>query len=216
MASLAVKNNPMVLVICDSRGKRLQNQFKNMDYNIMVKSFSGATLYRSTKLAETDVRNLQPDQVYLLAGINSITHLDKRTREVSLISMDKSKIIQQYIDEMNFSFAHLKRITKEETKIIFAPITGMDLAKYNKVDARLLLESQNILNEAIIGINNLIISRNTTYDCKTPWIHGIVHRYFRKKYHFQYDRLDVDGCHLTDQIRNFWGLKIASAISANS
>lgn len=131
------------------------------------------------------------------------------------MSMEKKKIIQQYTDEMNFSFALLRKITKAGTKIVFAPITGMDLSKFNKVDEGSMIEPQTVLNEAITEINNLIISRNMKSACKTPWTHGIVHRYFRRKYHFSYKRLKEDGCHLTEEIRIFWGRKIVSAITAN-
>lgn len=215
MASPPVKDAIMVFLICDSRGKDLQTQFVNNYHRIIVKTYSGAKLYQATKLAENDIKNQQPDQVYVLAGINTITRLNRRTREVSLMSMEKRKIIQQYTDEMNFSSALLRRSTKAGTKIIFAPITGMDLAKYNRVDEGTMTESQNVLNEALTEINSLIIAQNAKYACKTPWTHGIVHRYFRKKYHFQYDRLDNDGCHLTEQVRLFWGRKIVSAINAN-
>lgn len=216
MANLPqVRNTPVVFLICDSRGRGLQNEFPDTDHNITVKSYSGAKLYRSTKMAEGEIIKRQPDQIYILSGINTITQLNRVTREVSLISMDKSKIIQQYKDEMNFSLIHLKKITKKDTKIVFAPITGMDMAKYNKVDQRSLVEAQNMLNEAAMEINNLIIAQNTSCACKTPWTHSIVHRYFRGKYHFTYDRLEEDGCHLTDQIRKFWAKKIISAIISN-
>lgn len=209
------KDKLKVFLICDSRGRELQEYFTECDYNITVKFYSGAKLYRSTKLAENEIKRQQPDHIYILAGINSITKLNKRTREVTLIADDKNKIAQQYKDEMNFALASLRKICKNDTKIIFAPITGMDLSRYNKVDASALSESQNVLDETVIEINNIIIAQNATHNYKTPWTHGIIHRYFRGKYHFMYDKLDEDGCHLTDLIRSFWGRKIISAIAAN-
>lgn len=210
------KDIPTILIICDSRGKLLHNYFKTVEYNTIVKAYSGARIYHSVKLAETEIKRWQPDQIYLLAGVNNITQLDRVTRKVSLVSMDKDKIIQHFEDEMNFSYTLIKKTVKSETKVIFAPVTGMDLEKYNKAETGSLLESQSVLNETIVDVNNLIITQNTNHKCKTPWTHGIVHRYFRGRYHFMYDRLDEDGCHLTDQIREYWGKKIATAIIANS
>lgn len=83
MAKLPIKDTINVFLICDSRGKDLQSQFMNKDYRITVKCYSGAKLYQATKLAENDIKNQQPDQVYILAGINTITRLNRRTREVS-------------------------------------------------------------------------------------------------------------------------------------
>lgn len=172
-------------------------------------------MYRSVKLAETEIKRWQPDQIYLMAGINNITQLNRETRKVSLMSVEKEKIVQHFEDEMNFSYTLLRKITKQKTKIIFAPVTGMDLEKYNKADTGTMEESQKILNDTIIDINNSIITWNSNHSCKTPWTHGIIHRYFRKKYHFAYDRLDEDGCHLTDQVREYWKKKIANARVAN-
>lgn len=204
-----------ILIICDSRGKGLLNYLKDTEYDVTVKVYSGAKLYRSVKLAESEVIQRQPDQIYLLAGVNNITQLNKRTREVDLMSMNKDKIVQNFVDEMNFSFNLLRKITAEKTKIIFAPITGMDLERYNNVTTGSMIEKQNILNESIIEVNNLIIAQNTSHGYRTPWTHGIVHRYFRRKYHFAYDRLTEDGCHLTDRIKEYWGKKITTAIVAN-
>lgn len=78
---------------------------------------------------------------------------------------------------MNFSLATLRNITGKETKIVFAPIIGMDLAAYNRSSAELERENQLTFNNALLDINTAIIALNSRNHCKTPWIHTCVHRY---------------------------------------
>lgn len=77
-------------------------------------------------------------------------------------------------------------------------------------------EDQYSLNDAVIEINERITEMNEENGLHTPWTSAIVHRYFRKKYHFAYHKLSYDGCHLSDEIRDFWGRKLARAIELNS
>lgn len=44
---------------------------QNTRMNIM--SFGGAKLYKAVKSAEPQIRLQQPDQIYILAGINNLT-----------------------------------------------------------------------------------------------------------------------------------------------
>lgn len=204
-----------VTIICDSRGKRLQEKIHDEHSLIKVLTFSGAKLYQSVKLAQSQILKDVPDQIYILSGLNSMTKLDRKTRKVTLIAERDDNIVQHYIDEMNFSTALLRKVINKKTKIIFAPLIGMDLAVYNGTNPELEVNNQNIFNSALIDINNAVIAQNTSNHCKTPWIHTCVHRYFRGKHHFNYEKLDPDGCHLTDDIRQFWARKLVVSIQAN-
>lgn len=206
---------PVVTLICDSRGKDLEKML-DPQQKINVLYYSGAKLYQAVKLAESKLKHQNSDQVYILAGINNLTKMDRKTRQVSILVPDKTRITQQLSDEINFSYTSLRKIVRQDTKIIFAPITGMNIAQYNKTDPKYCEEDQFILNQAILDIHQRIISFNEENGNKTPWTHGIVHRYYRGKYHYAYDRLDYDGCHLTDEVRAFWIRKITTAIVANS
>lgn len=209
-------NTETVVLICDSRGRYLEKEFESSVHRVNILIYSGAKLYRAIKLAESEVKRINPDQIYILAGINNLTYLNKNTRKVSLSAPEQDSMVQQYCDEMNFSYSRLRKITKPGTKVIFAPLTGMDLAKFNRIKAGDIIQYQNILNSALLNINNRIIQFNTEHGIKTPWTHAIIHRRYRGVYHFSYERLQDDGCHLTEEIRIFWGQKLVSAISANS
>lgn len=204
-----------VIIICDSRGKWLQEKFRDERAIIKVLTFSGAKLYQSIKLAQSQIKREAPDQIYILSGLNSMTQLNRKTRKVSLIAPLKSSIVQNYTDEMNFSITMLRKITGKETKIIFAPVIGMNLAVYNGTTVEQESNNQTIFNDALLDINTAIIAQNNSNHCKTPWIHTCVHRYFRGKYHFNYEKLDSDSCHLTEEIRNFWARKLIVSIKAN-
>lgn len=210
------EQKPSIILICDSRGKLLQKEFNDPKYLVSVKTYSGAKLYQATKLAEKSIEKTGPGQIYVLAGINTITHLNRQTRQVTLMSPDKGKILQQFTDELNFSFSLLRKASKMNARIVYAPITGMSLATYNRLRPESCRLSQELLNEVLLEINNLIIAFNKSHECKTPWTHGIVHRYYKGKYHFMYERLDDDGCHLTNEIRAYWGRKLYTAIAANN
>lgn len=206
---------PVVTLICDSRGKGLEGLLEDHS-NINILVYRGAKLYQTAKYAEFKFKQQNPDQVYVLAGINNLTTMNKRTRQVSISAPDATKITQQFCDEMNFSYATIRKTIKQDARIIFAPLTGMGIAQYNKVDPEVCKEDQYILDQALLDINKRIISFNDEKGNRTPWTHAIVHRYYRGRYHFAYERLDSDGCHLTDEIKLFWLKKIDTAINANS
>lgn len=207
---------PQVVIVCDSRGKRLQELFYDDNHTIKVLMFSGAKLYQSAKLALSYLKRHMPDQIYILSGLNNLTTLDKNTRKVSLTAPEKWKIVQYFEDEINFTTALIRKNVTAKTKIIFVPITGMDLASYNRTTMESEQACQEIFNDALLDINKIIIARNVSNHCKTPWVHTYVHRYFRGRYHFYYEKLDTDGCHLTDEARSVWSRKLLSAIQANT
>lgn len=193
----------------------MQDLFLSADYDIRVVAFSGARSYRAAELAGDVIRIFRPAQIYILAGVNNLTLLDRRSRKIRLSHTDGNVIVQQFTHEMNLVTTLLSQSTKPGTKVIFAPITGLNMASYNREDPRLYNFQQSVIDQAVIGINNLVIEHNANSGYKTPWTHSIIHRYFRKKYHFSYERLDADGCHLTDDIRAFWARKILSAVVQN-
>lgn len=119
------------------------------------------------------------------------------------------------MDELKEAYSYIRNLTHQNAKVITAPITGMSLASYN---GRSLPdpEDQNLLNDIVTGINKRITSINKENGLRTPWTSAIIHRYYRDKYHFSYHRLNIDGCHLTDEIRDFWAKKLANAIEQNN
>lgn len=158
-----------IILICDSRGKGLFNTLQSFPgKDIRVLTYSGAKLYRSVKLAEYTVRKYQPEQVYVLSGVNNLTHMDKTTRKILVLSHDKDKIVQQIRDEMNFAYKKLQKITTMKTKVMFAPLTGICIGKFNDVDLSSVISEQEILNQAVLETNEIIIDFNEQNGVRTP------------------------------------------------
>lgn len=205
----------MILVICDSRGKDLQHFISRYtSERTIVTVNSGATLYQSATRSRHEIMGNKLSQVYILSGINNLTRKNRSTRQVQLSEKNPMRAEDIFMDELKETYSYITNLTHQKAKVITAPITGMSLASYN---GRSLpdLEDQNLLNDTVTGINKRIISLNEENGVSTPWTSAIIHRYYRDKYHFSYHRLNIDGCHLTDEIRDFWAKKLANAIEQN-
>lgn len=204
----------MILFICDSRGKGLHSYIEKYTSDpIHVSINSGARLYQSVSRSRNEIKSLNPSQIYLLAGINNLTNLDRNSRTVSVANRNPFKAADSFMSELVEAQEYVNGLVPK-TKIITAPLTGMSMASYN---GRLLSNpnDQNSLNEAVVEINRRIIAQNEQWGSVTPWTSAIVHRYYRKRYHFAYHKLDIDGCHLSEDVKNFWGIKLAEAIQGN-
>lgn len=205
----------MILFICDSRGRDLYHEISRFTSEpIHVTINSGATLYQSGTRSRREITRYMPKQIYILSGINNLTNLERATRQVQIQERNILKAADLFMNELENTYEYIRNLTGSNIKIITAPVTGMSLASYN---GRLLQdpEDQNLLNDTVIEINNRIIALNEGNGVRTPWTSAIIHRYYRGKYHFSYHRLSMDGCHLTDEIREFWAKKLADAIDHN-
>lgn len=205
----------MILIICDSRGKDLQQSISRYtNERTLVITNSGARLYQSATRSRHEIVRHKPSQIYILSGINNLTKRDRATKQVQLYEKNPFKAEDTFMEELEATYNYIKHLTGQDSKVITAPLTGMSLTSYN---GRALSDpkDQNLLNDTVIGINKRITSLNEENGLRTPWTSTIIHRYYRGKYHFSYHRLSLDGCHLTDEIRDFWAEKIASAIELN-
>lgn len=61
---------------------------------------------------------------------------------------------------------------------------------------------QSILNASIKLINREIVKRNEKNAVATTWLNRLVHSRHRKTYMNSYHRLQIDGCHLSPEVRN--------------
>lgn len=205
----------MILFICDSRGKGLQQYIAKYTCDpIHVSISSGAKIYQSATRARFDIKRLIPNQIYLLAGVNNLTDLNRDTRLVNIAEKNYLKASDTFMTELIETYEYIKGLVPN-SKIITAPLTGMSMASYN---GQLLRnpQDQDSLNDTVVEINKRIIAINENEGMTTPWTSSIIHRYYRRRYHFAYHKLEVDGCHLSDEVKDFWGKKLAEAILANS
>lgn len=140
--------------------------------------------------------------------------MNRTTRKIEIAERNPFKASDIFEDELREAYKYIQSIRNPRIKIITAPITGISLTSYNG-SLPTNPNDQHSLNDAVIEINKKIISLNEENGRFTPWTSAIVHRYFRKKYHSAYHRLCDDGCHLSEEVKDFWGRKLTDAVFNN-
>ena len=115
--------------------------------------------------------------------------------------------------------------TLKSSKVVFAPLTGIDLADYNGYERRGLTGEelrqyqqskqrhplQDQLNESVISINREISRHNAKNAMFTPYTATLVHKKYHGKYLHYYNNLN-DGCHLTDDAKQYWASEILKCV----
>lgn len=206
-----------VLLIADSRGRNLDSSFLGLtDCEVTVAVYPGADILTSITRANALLNRCDWSQIYILSGICNVTYKDKKTKKLYLRIQDPQQLLTYFQELLVSAFGKLtSTVTNTSTncKFIFAPLTGIDLAKYNKskIDS-----NQELLNNCIEMINLEIASFNREKKVFTPWTSHIVHHRSRGKYHTRYEKLTTDGCHLTPCVIEYWAQSIAEAIDKNS
>lgn len=211
-----------ILIIADSRGRRLDVFLSSiLKVNFGVITCSGAGLIDSIIRAKNHMMNTHWSQIYYLAGICSLTNKDKVTKKVSSRYYDPLVAARCYNHTLVAAYDRITSYPASgNTKIIFAPITGMSLATYNREGSSSIqgtISAQDYLNRSIVHINREIVKFNVARQVITPWLSRTVHRRHRRTNTNSYHRLSPDGCHLSDEIYSYWAhaLKKAVLINAN-
>ena len=170
------------------------------------------------------IKSLRPDLIIIMAGICDLTWRDKITKITSIRYKNSEETVQHVVDAAKAAHDLLR--ATNDYKISFATLTGIDLADYNHpprknmtsdeyktytINQKQPHEDQNTLNKAIIEINRQLTSINQANGVPTAWTAGVVHNYFRGKYHHYYVKL-VDGCHADDRTKIEWAKRLTKAL----
>lgn len=103
-----------------------------MDNEEVLISFqSGAKLIDVTGEALRIIPRFRPDVILLMAGLNDITTLNRRTRKVRLISTSCAFMIQHLISQINQA-KHIITSAFPKVRVAIGGIIGLDLNIYNK------------------------------------------------------------------------------------
>lgn len=205
----------MNLIISDSRGKGLEPFItKYTNTLVYVSIHSGAGLYDSVLRAKSDIIRLRPQRIYIISGVNNLTLMDRKTRKIEIRDRDINRATENFLEELRNIQHLISTLPLDCPEIVVAPITGLSIATYNN-EPNTSSTDQDILNATVIRINMKVTEFNEERNQTTPWMASYIHRYYRKKYHFTYGKLSQDGCHLTDEARDFWGYKLAIAMDTN-
>ena len=205
-----------ILVISDSRGLALQKIINevNQTGTIKVKSFKGAGYCTAVRKAKKTIESFKPNLIIMLVGICDITVRDPGTKKTTLRNKTVQDTTEHVLQEARDSLDMLKQMGANQ--ISYATITGIDLVTYNMNnkkqdrqpgDDNEWQRHQLTMNQAILQVNRKIVEINTEMHTPTTWTAGYVHRYFRRKYHHYYRRLE-DGCHPTHEAAKYWVTQI--------
>lgn len=214
------------MVITDSRGAGLQHTLVEMSGMAEVKVIihRGAGYELSAIKSLNIIKNFRPKLIILMAGICDLTWRDKESKITTIRYSNTEETVSHVINAAKAAYDLLT--ATNNYKISFATLTGIDLVDYNHpprkhmssteykdytINHKQTHKDQNIINEAIIEINRKLTSINQANNVPTTWTAGIVHSYFRGKYHHYYIKL-IDGCHADERTKNEWAKQISKAI----
>lgn len=207
-----------VVIISDSRGVGLQNKLELLNdrhYDIRALVFKGRGMAQATREATNKLIWYAPDQVIILAGICDITRKNRETKLVSMQDKRPEDALYRIKDYMSEIKHHLAvRLTEKQFLLTFCPVTGMEIATYNKQAMK--HPDQDTLDATIECVNQAITTINMASKVATPWTASDVHHNLkggRKK--TRYYKLSEDGLHLNDTLRGKWAATIYSVINKN-
>ena len=166
----------------------------------------------------------EPEYVIIAAGICEVTLKNNITKKYTVRYTDPEECKKAYLESMQET-KNLIQDVLSHTKVIFNPVTGVDLEDYNSKarkglsgeDLREYHENkkvhpmQEILNSSVVKVNQKISKFNYDNKVATPWSASLVHKHEKGPGYFHHYL--SDGCHLTDECSEFWAEKFQKAIT---
>lgn len=212
-------NPTNILILADSRGRNLSDELHNiLGCRFTVLFYPGAGILDSVTRAKHRIIREHWSQIYCLAGICDLTVKDANTKLVAFKYPSAEAALAQYQLNMIQAYDTIHNLfpTGATPRCIFAPVTGMDLSRYNKrVEHPLDAQNQLLLNEAVSLINTEVTKTNIAHGLSTPWTSRIIHRRNRKSFTNYYHKLAPDGCHLSLLVVNHWADMLHESILNN-
>lgn len=208
-----------ILVVCDSRGRGLQQKLSNLGLSTTLSFTPGADLDQLYQITSKHIQKIsQKNSFYTTiifsGGICSITKLTHRK---------PNKIDIQYTSVDDLTSHFLQKLQTIQTdlltqspnsNVIINQVIGAHIMKHNK-DFDLThekREKQQTLNTAMIKINQGIYALNLQINQKTPWTAGLVHRCKGNHRYLHVFKHLPDGVHFTDGLQMQIAKKISTAI----
>ena len=109
--------------------------------------------------------------VYVMAGVNDFTVLDRQSHTVRLVTPFISGL---NTDEINALDASMKK-SFPDVPYILCPIYGLDIIAYNEQEG--VYRYQDVLDTAIGKVNDFIGKLNARNNQVNPFISSVIHRY---------------------------------------
>ena len=195
-----------ILIVSDSRGKLLKSYIAHQQHcQIEYETKNGATLNEAKNITWGKLTNSKYVCVYLMVGICSITIKDSGL--IYLPFDTKDSIVEATTRQVWTTLKELDDCFT--TPIVMCTFPGLNLIRANNKNAKGHHPQQDILNEAIIEINEYIIDLNLSRGFSTPLLAAAIHRCHgkrrdgTKRYRHHYCRLQ-DGVHPSDSTLRYW------------
>ena len=199
-----------ILIVSDSRGKLLKNFITPpQDYKIIYETKNGATLNDAKNIAWKRLAESGFVCVYLMVGICSITIKDSGL--IYLPFDTKDSIIEATTRVIGTTLKELDDLVT--TPVVMCTFPGVDLIRANNKNAKGHHPQQNLLDEAMIEVNEYIVDINLSRGFSTPMLSAAIHRCHGKKktgqkiYRHHYSRLE-DGVHPSDSTLKYWSKRL--------
>lgn len=192
----------ITLVLSDSRGVPVTRRIA--DPNVICRAVWGARLQDMVGLADLMIAAHQPKTCLILAGVNNITTLDRRTRRVSLVYFDPFELANHIIRLIN---RVRSRLISNHPQVRFGigGIIGINLNCYNGLEG--YSPFQWVVDDAVRQVNAYVRLLNQQARLYHPRLTTKVHTNCRGRPKNQY-RLLSDGLHLGEILVDSWARNI--------
>ena len=213
------------VILSDDRGEGLQEKFEKKGMtNVKVVVGKEMGLQEIVKTKMDDIASLEPDVIIITNGFWDIISVDGDTQKKVLKYLSTNHAVKEYASQVSSTHKILSD-RFSSTKIIYAPVTGCDLADWNNADLPDLSgddlktyyaekkphHQQEALNQLVVAMFRKVIEFNAGNKLPTPWVHHGVHKFYSYKYHDYYHLLKY-GYQLSDTVKSFWVEKITDCI----
>lgn len=192
----------VTVVICDSRGVPVRRRIS--DDNVICEAVRGARLQDVPGLADELISRYNPATCLIIAGINNMTIMNRRTRKVSLVYYDPFELANHVIRLINRIRTYLTGMHRG-VRFGFGGMIGIDLNHYNSIEG--YSPFQWVVDEAVRQINAYVRLLNQQCNLYHPRLTSKVHSFFRGRPKNHY-RLLRDGLHLGNILITIWARNI--------
>lgn len=123
-----------ILILADSSGIGIREDLLKitpLNFHVIVRK--GSQTREIVARAWPEVSGYKPTQVYIVTGICSVTSLNAHSNTISPRYADTREAIQLYESDMQLAEQQVNQaVYHHKPRTVFAPIIGVDIAKFNK------------------------------------------------------------------------------------
>ena len=168
---------PVLLILTDSRGHSMGTQLQSIDlasYDIIlyIMPYSGGRLADITRKGLRDYGHLVFDRIYLMGGVNNLSTL------IGHFVIPKYHNKDILVRDLMIEFYNArKRLDQISAEVVVCDLIGLSFRNYNYgLDSHEFPQHQQILNSAVLRINEYIQEINEARGLHSPQLADVVHK----------------------------------------